>query len=48
VLTALDTQRRFVQFLRGAQGAPAAELQTQFRAFTTDLAVARPVAPGTI
>jgi hypothetical protein len=48
VLAALDTQRRFVQFLRGAQGAPAAELQSRFQTFAKDLAAARPVAPGTI
>ena len=48
VLAALDTQRRFVQFLRGAQGAPAAELQSRFQTFAKDLAAARPVAPGSI
>jgi hypothetical protein len=48
VLSALDAQRRLIDFLRQHQGAPAGELQQAFRAFADGLRHAPVPTPGSI
>lgn len=48
VLTALSAQRELIAFLKDHQGAPAAELQQAFNAFTTRLQSMPMPAPGSV
>jgi hypothetical protein len=48
VLRSLDAQRRFVEFLRLAQGLPAEQFQQRFRAFAAEAIAAPTPAPATI
>ncbi len=48
VLRALDTQRKFIEFMERTQGIPAAELQREFKQFMSALRTAPTPKPGTI